>query len=232
MTGLKSYLCHLVFLLISTIFFVSCGAIHPMDGPAGNAEKKTADETRISRLESELSSVKLGQADLVVQMENKNTTLETLQNTLLTLEKKISSLEKKPSADSSARYPSPPVNPTALYKKARNVLMEGNYQTAADLFTEFINTYPQDPLADNAVYWLAECYYSLGEYHRAISVFKDLELKYPKSEKAPDALLKLGYSYLSLADANRANHYLKQVLTKYPFSPAAEKAQEKLKKFE
>ncbi|WP_300458501.1 tol-pal system protein YbgF [Desulfobacula sp.] len=229
MIDFKSHLCHLVFLLMSTIFFVSCGAIHSTDGPAGNLEKKTAAETRISRLESELSAVKQGQAELVVQMENKNTTLETLEETLLTMEKKISALEKKPSA---ARYTAPSVNPTSLYKKARNVLIEGNYETAADLFTEFINTYPQDHLADNAVYWLGECYYSLGEYHRAISVFKDLELKYPTSDKTPDALLKLGYSYLSLADANRANHYLKQVLKKYPFSSAAEKAQEKLEKFE
>ena len=231
MTGLKSHLCHLVFLLISTIFFVSCGGIHPMDA-AGNIEKQTANGTRISRLESELSEVRQDQADLIVKMKNKNTTIATLQHSLLTLEKKISSLEKKPSSESSARYTAPPVNPTALYKKARNVLMEGNYETAADLFTAFINTYPQNHLADNAVYWLAECYYSLGEYHRAISAFKNLELKYPKSEKAPDALLKLGYSYLSLADTNRANHYLKQVLTKFPFSSAAEKAQEKLGKFE
>ncbi len=148
------------------------------------------------------------------------------------LESKIQALESPSKAaaksDRKIKYKSP----ESLYKKGRNLLIEGDFTAAAAHFSTFINDHPDHDLADNAVYWLGECYYSDTNYEQAIFVFRNLVKKYPKSQKVPDALLKTGYSYLSLDDSNRAHHYLKQVIKKYPFSPASEKAQEKLKEFE
>ncbi|MCP3876569.1 MAG: tol-pal system protein YbgF, partial [Desulfobacteraceae bacterium] len=157
-------------------------------------------------------------------IENKNTTIKKLKNNILKLEK----IKTAKPVQYNIEY----THPSDLYTRARNLLLEDNFNDAITLFTEFIKNHPLNSLADNAVYWLGECHYSKGDYEKAILIFKDLVIKYPKSEKVPDSMLKTGYSYLSLDDTNRAHHYLKQVLKKYPFSPASEKAQEKIKSFE
>ena len=173
------------------------------------------------------------QSALENQVQHKNSEISGLEKTIQDLKNRVTQLEKakpknKTTNDSNVHTD----NPQELYKKARNLLLEEEYTNAATLFKRFIKDHPDNSLADNAAYWLAECYYSMGDYKTAVLLFKDLEIQYPKSEKVPDALLKAGYSYLALDDSNRAHHYLKKVLKKYPFSPAAEKAQEKLGRFE
>jgi len=209
-------------IIFLSLFFVSCSSTNYKKSPESNLENNS-NSIKISSLESKLSDAKNEQADMKLKIENKDTTIEKLQDKITLLEKKIAYLEK-----SKTQY----LNPSHLYKKARNLLIEENYITAADLFTDFIKKFPENTLAGNAAYWLGECYYSMNRYKKAITIFKDLVTKYPKSEKVPGALLKTGYAYLSLNDSNRAHHYLKQVLRQYPFSPAAEKAEEKLKSFE
>ena len=201
-------------------------------GSTGNNDEKVSDQTKIAGLESELTDIKKNQANLTLQMKDKDVAIQKLQGNILTLEKKISTLEKRKTAVKSVQKKKEVATPAVLYKKARNLLIEDNFKDAADLFIQFIRTYPQNALADNAVYWLGECHYSMEDYNKAILVFKDLTKKYPKSEKVPDAILKLGYSYMSLDDSNRAHHYLTKVIKKYPFSPAADKAQQKLKGFD
>lgn len=227
MSGLKS-----VFLLIISLFLVSCGSFNHFKKPAGNSEEKNTDQIKLSSIESELADVKQEQADLKRQVENKDTTIDKLQHNISRLEKKILSLEKSKLSVTPVQYKIKYKTPGDLYKKARNLLIEEDYVNAAAFFTQFHQTHPKNSLADNAVYWLGECHYSLTDYKKAILIFKDLVDQYPKSEKVPDAILKTGYSYLLLDDTNRSHHYLKQVLTQYPFSPAAEKAQKKLRSFE
>ena len=231
MPRFKNQLFKSFFLVIFSIFFVSCGSFS-LKKPEGNLEENHTEQIKISGLESEFATIKQDQADLELQMKNKDKDILKLQDTVLKLEKKIKILEKDKTASRHVQTKKEYTKPSVLYKKARNLLIEEDYTDSAALFTKFIKNYPQNSLADNAVYWLAECHYSLGDFEKAILVFQNLEIKYPKSEKVPDALLKIGFSYLSLDDSNRAHHYLKKVLKKYPFSPAAEKAQEKLRSFE
>jgi tol-pal system protein YbgF len=166
------------------------------------------------------------------ELEKKNQHISILEDEVLLLEEKVSGLENQLNNQKPVVYTQEYADPSQLYQKARNLLLEGDSTNAAPLFETFIQKYPKHSLADNAMYWLGECYYSSGKYIKAAQVFKDLVKAYPKAEKVPDALLKTGYSYLSLDDINRANYFLKLLLKKYPFSPAASKAQEKLKEFE
>lgn len=166
------------------------------------------------------------------ELENTNQSISELEDEILLLEKKVSGLENRLELQKPVIYQIAYTEPSQLYQKARDLLLEGDLPNAAQLFETFVAQHPNHSLADNAMYWLGECHYSSGQYTKAVIVFKDLVKVYPKAEKVPDALLKTGYAYLSLDDINRAHHYLKSVLTKYPFSPAAEKAQEKLKQFE
>ena len=232
MPGLKNHLYKTIFLLILSLFFVSCSSMDYFKDSTGNNDEKPSDQMKIAGLESELTGIRKNQESLNLQMKDKDDAIQELQGNILKLEKKISALEKTKSTITPVPQKKAAATPAVLYKKARNLLVEDNFKDATDLFTKFIRIYPQNALADNAAYWLGECHYSMGDYKKAILVFKDLTKEYPKSEKVPDAILKLGYSYLSLDDSNRAHHYLTKVIKKYPFSPAADKAQQKLRSFE
>ena len=229
---LQTRLYNTVILFVILFSFVSCGSIHSSKTTTGNKEENTSDQMKISRLESELLVVKENQTAIKTELKNAADTIHDLNNDVLTLKQKLLSLEKNRAATNPVQQKIESTHPADLYKKARNLIIEEDYQKAATLFTEFYTNHPENTLADNAVYWLGECYYSLGDYKKATLIFKDLTNQYPKSEKIPDAILKIGYSYLSLDDSNRAHHYLKQVIKEYPFSFAAEKAQKKLGDFE
>ncbi len=231
MGRLKNHLCLSVLFLVITFSFVACGGVSSTTPPQGGNEKKKPAQLEITRLESELVTLRREQENLKLAVKDQEALIQRLSADVKILEKKIFMLENQNRSNPVVKQATPS-DPEDLYKRARDFLTRENYLTAAALFTEFIKDHPRDSLADNAVYWLGECHYSLGNYQQAISVFKDLISTYPKSQKVPDALLKTGYAYLGLNDANRANHFLKQVLKKYPFSPAAEKAQEKLRSFD
>lgn len=162
---------------------------------------------------------------------NEAKNMSDLEDKVAQLENKVTDLETQVAEQKKVVYTIEYSDPAQLYQKARTLLLAGETDNAADLFSTFAKAHPDHALADNAMYWLGECHYSLGRYQKAIIVFKALVKTYPKAAKVPDALLKTGYAYLSLDDINRANHFLKLVLKKYPFSPAGEKAQDKLKEF-
>ncbi len=211
-----------------------CGAmnIFHSKAPTETAPMAPQDDQKLTELEIQVTRLEQELDTHTAQIVDKNRTIQKLKQNIQALETKIQVLESTKKADAKSERKIKYDTPETLYTKARNLLIEDNFPTAAAHFSTFINDHPDHDLADNAVYWLGECYYSDTNYEQAIFVFKNLVKKYPTSEKVPDALLKTGYSYLSLDDSNRAHHYLKLVIKKYPFSPASEKAQGKLGEFE
>jgi len=230
MKRLKSpFILSLIIVWCMVGLLTSCSSLNPFKNDAVLDEN--TDQEQMVHIETQIADMKENQDRLEQQILNKQEIISNLENKVVSLEHKIETLENKKGIKQAADTKKDETEPSQLYKKARNLLLEQKAVEAADLFMEFANKYPENSLADNAMYWLGECHYSLGRYKKAVLVFKDLVKKYPKAEKVPDAILKTGYSYLSLDDSNRAHHYLKMVVKQYPFSQAAEKAQEKLGTF-
>ncbi|MCP4022765.1 MAG: tol-pal system protein YbgF [Desulfobacteraceae bacterium] len=217
--------CWCILLLLTSVVF-SCSSKDISNDTTGHP-----DSEQMANIEIRIADIKQTQKSLEEQIRNKQEIISNLENKIRTLEHKVQNLEGTKTNMGTDTVTANGTEPSQLYKKARNLLLEGNAIEAAEQFTAFVEKYPDNNLADNAMYWLGECHYSLGRYKKAIGVFKNLVKTYPKVEKVPDALLKTGYSYLSLDDSNRAHHYLKLVVKKYPFSESAEKAQTKLGTF-
>jgi tol-pal system protein YbgF len=143
----------------------------------------------------------------------------------------------KPSPDTVTEKSSPPPDsvPAAAkasdpsYQKAMEILRNGDYESAASLFEDFVAAFPEDDLADNALYWAGECKYTRKDFTGAIQRFMRVVEEYPTGSKVPDALLKIGFAYISLGDMDSAETYLKEVIARYPFSSAGDKAEERLK---
>lgn len=217
MKRLFFYVFVLCFFLSSSLVLVACSTVKP------GSPEKTGEQDR-KKLKQKIES-------LTQKLEHTEKRQDGLEEQIGMLDQRVRELADKQKASSFVPKDSGGdfTEPSILYKKGRNLMLEERFEKASLVFTEFLKAYPGHRLADNAMYWLAECRYSMGEFHRAADTFLALVERYPEGMKVPDALLKTGYSYLAVDDVNRADHYLKKVVRKFPFTKAAEKAEAKLK---
>ncbi len=117
---------------------------------------------------------------------------------------------------------------TKAYEQAFNVLKEGRYEDAIDVFHKFLARYPNGQYSDNAQYWLAEANYVLRRFDTAIAEFQKVLKQYPDSSKIPDAMLKTGYSYYELKKWDEARKMLNALVERYPDTTAGQLAKNRL----
>lgn len=114
------------------------------------------------------------------------------------------------------------------YDQAFSLLKAGDYDKAAEAFSQFVTTYPQSGYVPNALYWLGEANYVTRKFEPAKSAFDQVIQQYPAHSKAKDAMLKVGYIHFENKDWNAAKQMLDNVVTHYPGSSAARLAQQRL----
>ncbi|MDJ0931954.1 tol-pal system protein YbgF [Breoghania sp.] len=124
----------------------------------------------------------------------------------------IGRLASASSSDGSAR---------AQYDQAYSMVLNGQYNQAAQGFKQFLASHPDDPLAANAQYWLGESYFGRGKYRDAADAFLKTYTGYPANDKTSDSLLKLGLSLDGLGQKDAACATYSELLTKYPGASGA-----------
>lgn len=107
------------------------------------------------------------------------------------------------------------------YDEAYSMVLNGQYDQAAQRFKHILAAYPDDPLAANAQYWLGESYFGRGKYREAADAFLKTYTDYPANDKAPDSLLKLGLSLDGLGQKDAACATYSELLNKYPGASGA-----------
>ncbi len=120
-------------------------------------------------------------------------------------------------------------SPEQLYQSAYEDYMRGNYDLAAQGFSEYLRRWGTTDLADNAHYWIGECYDALDRGEEALAAFSEVLEKYPTSDKAAAAQLKKGLLYLKLGDQGQGVVNLQYVVFEHPGTREAELAREKLR---
>ncbi len=114
------------------------------------------------------------------------------------------------------------------YKVAFEILREGRYPEAIEVFTEFLKKYPDGNYADNAQYWLGEANYVSRNFQMALAEFNKVIERYPRSPKVADAKLKIGYTHYELQQWEKARTALNSVLTQHSNTSAAPLAEKRL----
>ena len=76
--------------------------------------------------------------------------------------------------------------PDELYRSAYEDYMRGNYDLAADGFSEYLKRWPQTELSDNALYWIGECADAQDRTQEALDTFSKVLEDYPTSDMALD----------------------------------------------
>ena len=78
-------------------------------------------------------------------------------------------------------YEDSPYFPEANYQKGRLLYLQGEYQSAIQVFQTFVEAFPTSPFIANAYYWSAESLYSLGHYDEAQELFERVVNDFPNS---------------------------------------------------
>ncbi len=144
--------------------------------------------------------------------------------------------ETKPlGGDTGAAAPAKPAAPAAGaelaigeqadFDRAKGVLGQGDFRTAADLFATFAQAYPGSPLGQEAAMMRGEALSQLGETANAARAYLEAFSGTPNGPRAGDALVKLGKALGDLGQTPEACVTLSEVSTRFPDSQAASEAQ-------
>ncbi|QYZ70110.1 tol-pal system protein YbgF [Neotabrizicola shimadae] len=116
------------------------------------------------------------------------------------------------------------VNEKADFDRAKEVLGQGDFRTAAELFATFAQSYPGSPLMAEAQVLRGDALTSLGETSKAARAYLEAFSGQPDGPQAAGALLKLGRSLGALGQTPEACMTLAEVGNRFPGSAQAGEA--------
>jgi tol-pal system protein YbgF len=116
------------------------------------------------------------------------------------------------------------VSEQADFDRAKEVLGQGDFRTAADLFETFTQSYPGGPLTQDAHFLRGDALTQLGDTSGAARAYLDAFSANPNGALAADALVKLGEGLGALGQVPEACVTLAEVGLRYPGSMAAAQA--------
>jgi tol-pal system protein YbgF len=104
----------------------------------------------------------------------------------------------------------------ADFDRAKGVLGQGDFRTAADLFAAFAQSYPGGPLSQEAAFLRGEALRQLGDTAGAARGYLDAFSGKPEGPFAAESLLKLGQALGDLGQTADACVTLAEVPTRFP----------------
>lgn len=113
----------------------------------------------------------------------------------------------------------------ADFDRAKGVLGQGDFRTAADLFATFAQAYPGGPLTQESQYLRGEALNQLGDTAEAARAYLDAFSGKPDGSFAADSLLRLGQALGTLGQVPDACLTLAEVGNRFPGSLQATNAQ-------
>ena len=110
------------------------------------------------------------------------------------------------------------------FRKAMQLLREGQYAQASRAFQSFVDTWGDSANAPEARYWLGETLYIRGLYSDAAVAYIGAIRGWPQTSWAPDAMVKLSRSLVQLNKPQDACRALDDFARRYPGASAPVKA--------
>lgn len=110
------------------------------------------------------------------------------------------------------------------FDRAREVLGQGDFRTAAQEFETFAQTFPGSPLMQEALILRGDALKQSGDLPNAARAYLDAFSGQPDGGRASDALFRLGRSLADLGQNQEACITLQEVGARFPGSAAAGEA--------
>lgn len=106
-----------------------------------------------------------------------------------------------------------------LYTNAIEMLNQGRFDEAGQIFEQIVADHPADPETGQAKYWLGDMHLRLGQFEFAAQSFLESFRGWPDGPKAPESLLKLGITLANLGQQEEACLTFTQFAPRYPNAP-------------
>lgn len=112
-------------------------------------------------------------------------------------------------------------DPAADFAKARQYMLDGDYDSAETAFSAFVKRYGDTEKGPEARYWLGKTLSVRGANADAAGAFIGAIRGWPRTPWAPDATLELSRSLVALKKPADACQTLDELSRRYPKAPAA-----------
>ena len=122
----------------------------------------------------------------------------------------------EPAAPDAGAGPELAMGEQADFDRAKEVLGQGDFRTAADLFAAFAQSYPGGPLSQEAAFLRGEALGQLGDQAGAARAYLDAFSGKPDGSFAAESLLKLGQALGDLGQVPDACVTLAEVPSRFP----------------
>ena len=155
---------------------------------------------------------------------------DALEQRLAALEKTVADLQASaaqvaaPAAADTPPPPAPPADPAVAFKQAKDLLLAGDYATAEQAFSAYVNNYPDNAKTPEARYWWGETLFVREAYADAAAAYIGAIRGWPQTNWGPDATLKLARSLVALKKPTDACRTLDELPKRYPKASAQVKS--------
>ncbi|MEX1058646.1 MAG: tetratricopeptide repeat protein [Natronospirillum sp.] len=216
---------------------------------AGTVVTEQQLQQRLDQLDRRFASQEgVGQLlDRVMQMENEVRTLrgeveeltDQLRRANADARERYIDLDRRLSSGTAATppmsaQPSAPATEAGseeaerMYRRARDLLAERQYEESVAAFQEFVDVHPDDDLTDDAWFWMGEVHTLLREYDEAQVAYDRVLEDFAESDKRIDALFKLGFVAERTGEIDDALDFYRRVMEAAPNSSLANLAEQRV----
>lgn len=203
----------------------------PIFGPIANNPQIAELNRQIADLQTQLRTLRGRNEELEFALTqarkaaaNDRATIQDLTNRNASLAQQIGQLEANEGAASNEGASTAPISSADAFLRAKNQLLNKDYETAQASFEDFIKTWPKDGQTPDAYYYLGEARYLQGDaFAEAAEAYLMQVQKFPKSARAPDSFVKLAASLRQIGATDRACAALKDFSRRYPNAQALTK---------
>lgn len=201
--------------------------------PAETDSQIAALTDRVADLEETLTRLNGANESLTFELEKTKKALAVSDSANRALADRLSALEGRTTQIESAvaaAAAQPAVeeeeaandagDPDGDFKRARDFMLSGDYDSAEAAFAAFVNRYGDTEKGPEARYWWGKTLSVRGAHNEAVSAFVGAIRTWPKTAWAPDATLELARSLVALRKNADACQTLAQLAARYPKAPA------------
>ncbi len=155
-----------------------------------------------------------------------------LDQRLRVFEQKHSGADGKSTEPKGAEQKAAVAEQKATEQKALDAALakfkSGDYRSASESLSTFLQRYPDSSLSAQAYFWLGNSHFAMLDWPSAIKAYQTVVQRYANSPRVPDAMLNLASCQLDMNDKPAARDILSSLIKKFPNSPAAASARERL----
>jgi tol-pal system protein YbgF len=201
-----------------------------------DTDARLADLTaRLGDLEQSLTRINGALETTAHELDQAKRDNAALRDQLKALNDRLAGLEQRQAeaapppppaaAGGSAQAESAPAgDPAQAFAEARQLMLNGDYDSAEEAFRTYIQTYPDAARTPEARYWWGKTLAVKGAHAEAATAYLGAIRNWPQTSWAPDATVELARELAATKRMEPACQILGELAKRYPKAPATVKS--------